>query len=123
MRPNRGINAAITALARSDSPTAVERAFALIDRMEQNGRDGPSTPHGKPTAYCYNALIHAIAKSQEPGKARMCKQVLERMIAAKDEGFHEAAPSLVTYSTILNGMFAVHDLILSSFVMQPRNAA
>lgn len=100
---SRCYSAAISAWARSESPNAVERAFALIDRMEQNGRDG--TPHGKPNAHCYNACIHAIAKSHNPGKARQCREVLERMITAKDTGFYEAAPSLITYSTIINGKF------------------
>jgi len=99
---SRCYSAAITAWARSGSLDAVDRAIALVDRMERNGRDGASSPHGKPNAHCYNACIHAIAKSREAGKARRCREVLERMVAARDDGFHEAAPSLITYSTIIN---------------------
>lgn len=97
---SRCYSAAITAWARSDSPDAVDRTFALIDRMERNGRDG--SPHGKPNAHCYNACIHAIAKSQLPDKARRCREVLTRMTLAVDNGFHESAPSYITYSTIIN---------------------
>jgi len=102
---SRCYSAAISAWARSSSSNAVERAFALIDRMEKNGRD--NTPHGKPNSHCYNACIHAIAKSYQPGKERQCGEVLQRMIEAKDAGFHEAAPSLITYSTIINGEYGI----------------
>jgi len=102
----RCYSAAISAWARSHSPNAVERTFALIDRMEKNGRD--ASPHGKPNAHCYNACIHAIAKSQKSGKAKKCRDVLQRMIAARDGGFRESAPSLITYSTIINACAFTH---------------
>ena len=91
----------MTAWARSSSPDAPDQAFAFIDRMEENGRSG--LLHSKPNAHCYNACIHAIAKSQMHGKAAKCREVLQRMKAARDDGFYESAPNLITYSTIING--------------------
>jgi hypothetical protein len=102
---SRCYSAAITAWARSNSPIAVDRALALIDRMEQNGKHG--SPHGKPNTHCYNAYIHAIAKSQHPHKAEKCKEVLQRMTAAVADGFYDSAPSSITYSTIINGECAL----------------
>lgn len=98
---SRCYSAVITAWARSGSPDAVQQSFALLDRMEQNVRDG--NPHGKPNAHCYNACIHAIAKGSHQGKAGQCEDILQRMISARDAGFYESAPSLITYSTIING--------------------
>lgn len=100
---SRCYSAVITAWARSNDPNAVDRAFALIDRMEQNGKH--TSPHGKPNTHCYNACIHAIAKSQHPRKAEKCKEVLQRMSTAVADGFHDATPSSITYSTIINGEY------------------
>ena len=100
---SRCYSAAMTAWARHGGTCAVERTFALLDKMEENGRTG--SPHAKPNSHCYNACIHAIAKSQELGKAKLCREVLRRMIAAKDDGVHAASPTSVTYSTILNGEY------------------
>jgi hypothetical protein len=100
---SRCYSAVITAWARSNDPNAVDRAFALIDRMEQNGKH--TSPHGKPNTHCYNACIHSIAKSQHTRKAEKCKEVLQRMSTAVADGFHDATPSSITYSTIINGEY------------------
>lgn len=100
----RHYSSVITAWAKSGSPDAVQRSMALLDRMEQNYRNG--NLHAKPNSYCYNSCIHAIAKSANAGKAKQCQEILNRMIAARDLGFHDAAPSRVTHSTIINGMLS-----------------
>lgn len=99
---SRCYSAAISAWARSGDRNAVSHALALVDRMEENGKSGDS-PHGKPNAHCYNSCIHAIAKSRKQGKAKLCSDILKRMEAARNDGYVEAAPTRVTYSTILNG--------------------
>ena len=98
---SRCYSAVITAWARSGSPDTVKQAFALIDRMEQNKRIG--SPHGRPNAHCYNACIHAVAKSSESDKVKYCLDILQRMNDARDAGDLDSAPTLVTYSTIVNG--------------------
>lgn len=100
---DRCYSAVITAWARNGSVKAVQRSLDLLDRMEHNLKE--DKPHGRPNAHCYNACIHAVAKSDLSGsqKARKCQEILQRMIDQKEKGFHESAPTLVTYSTILNG--------------------
>ena len=100
---DRCYSAVITAWARSGSVRAVQRSLELLDRMEQNLNEGKA--HGRPNAHCYNACIHAIAKSSlsGSGKVQKCQEILQRMIAQKERGFLESSPTLVTYSTILNG--------------------
>lgn len=102
---DRCYSAVITAWARSGSLHAVKRSLELLDKMEQNLKEGK--PHGRPNAHCYNACIHAIAKSSlsGSGKAQKCQDILQRMIAQKEKGFLDSSPTLVTYSTILNGEY------------------
>jgi hypothetical protein len=102
---DRCYSAVITAWARSGSHNAVQRSFELLYRMEQNLKTGK--PHGRPNAHCYNACIHSIAKSSlsGSGKAQKCQEILQRMISQKEKGFVESSPSLITYSTILNGEY------------------
>ncbi len=102
---DRCYSAVITAWARNGSVNAVQRSLELLDRMEHNLKE--DKPHGRPNAHCYNACIHAIAKSSLSGsqKTQKCQEILERMVDQKEKGFHESAPTLVTYSTILNGKY------------------
>ena len=98
---SRCYSAVITAFARSKSPDAVSKAFQLIDRMEKNRNEG--SPHGHPNAHCYNGVVHAIAKSRANHKAEKCKDILDRMVLARDLGHRDCSPTIITYSTILNG--------------------
>jgi len=102
---SRCYSAVITALARSKSSDAVSKAFQLIERMEKNRNEG--SPHGHPNAHCYNAVVHAIAKSRGIHKAEKCKDILERMISARGLGHRDCSPTVITYSTILNGKGAI----------------
>lgn len=94
---DRCYSAVITAWARNGSANAVQRSFELLDRMEDNLKE--DKPHGKPNAHCYNACVHAVAKSALSGsqKAKKCQAILQRVIEQKEMGFHDSAPTLVTY--------------------------
>ena len=107
---SRCYSAVITAWARSGSPDNVKHAFDLIDRMEQNKRN--NSPHGTPNSHCYNACIHAIAKSSNPEKVKHCLDILQRMIDAKNAGDIDSAPTIVTYSTIVNGKWRIFVFIV-----------
>jgi hypothetical protein len=50
-----------------------------------------------------NTVIHAIAKSTNTDKVKHCSDILQRMEAAVKAGYSDLAPTIVTYSTIMNG--------------------
>lgn len=76
---------AVDACAKTGGSVAVERAFELVDEMQENGLE--------PNVVTYNSLIHACAKAKDVDKAFV---VLERMRNEK------VSPDFVTLCSLVD---------------------
>jgi hypothetical protein len=85
----------IHCIALSGSKDAVERALAILNRMEAGDV--------RPSLYTFNCVINAIAKSKRPGKAKLALKILRRMQSVA------LGPQTVSYNNVLNACaFSTH---------------
>jgi pentatricopeptide repeat protein len=78
----------LSAWAKSEAPDAVDRAFSILNTMEQKGLD--------PNVQTYNSVIDCIA--QHGDNPEQAEAIIDRMTKA---GVH---PDVVTYNALTNGM-------------------
>ena len=82
----------LDAYAKSQNPTSLERAEALMKHMQDS-------KFCQPDVKSYTALIQKYARSDVPLKAKRAQAVLQRMTK---EGSQGVRPTVVTYNAILN---------------------
>ncbi len=84
--------------AKSEVSNADERCDALLDRMSFY-RDTLDLEDLEPDRVVYNALINALAKSQQPHVVETVEDILAMMESSPDENMR---PDIVTYATVID---------------------
>ena len=78
----------------SQAEESYDKAITILNKMEEMHRQGFGSI--QPNGFTYNSVINAVAKSTKPNKARLAKQLLERMTAAGIQ------PNNISYNAVLN---------------------
>ena len=89
----------IDAFVRRDPANAVTRAQNLVDRIVRNYADGFGV---RPSRKIFNALITALARSNDPAAAPKAEQILQWMEAQYRSGNDYVKPNEITFCAVLN---------------------
>eukprot|EP00957_Ditylum_brightwellii_P068983 5235526-Ditylum_brightwellii.AAC.1 len=77
---------------------AGQRALAILNRMEEL-HDAGYSKNIRPNSFTINAVINALSKSREIGKARMAFDTLQR---AKQKKISGVNTNIKIYNSVLN---------------------
>eukprot|EP00536_Pseudo-nitzschia_multiseries_P000151 jgi/Psemu1/321478/estExt_fgenesh1_pg.C_30021 len=77
-------NVVLTALSKSRDPDAVDRIFAILERMEEyadneNGAQPEPQPHLRPTTRSFNTALNALSYKRTTDAANRAEETLARM--------------------------------------------
>jgi pentatricopeptide repeat protein len=104
LRPNRyTYSLVLDAIAKSQKPSAAERAETLLNAMLAAavvGGDGGQ--FCEPDTAVYNTVLNAWARSKSPQAAERAEGILQTLLKRRREGLSDARPDIVTYNTLLN---------------------
>ena len=92
-------NSVIVAWARSGQPNAVERATAILQRIEKLSLANPALRPGVET---YTALLHAHAQSSRQDAGKQALLILQRMWDLVKAGSPHIKPDVTCYNTVLD---------------------
>ena len=89
--------AVLNAIAKSRDPDKATKAEKLLHRMENDGNASI-----KPNLFTYSTVIDCYAKSPEKGTAKKARELLNEMIRRAQGGEPELAPSINSYTAVLD---------------------
>ena len=84
--------------AKSEVSNAEQRCDILLDRMSHY-RDMLDLEDLEPDRVVYNAVLNALAKSQQPSVVETVEDILAMMESSQDENLR---PDIVTYATVID---------------------
>lgn len=86
--------------ARSGSPDAPQKAKAILDQMLELSEKGDV--FAKPNSQNFNAVLHALSKSNSKQSTRLADEMLQKMELPVSEGGYDVEPDRLSYAlTIL----------------------
>ena len=98
VKPNTVVyTAVLNAIAKSRDPDKATKAEKLLHRMENDGNASI-----KPNLFTYSTVIDCYAKSPEKGTAKKARELLNEMIRRAQRGEPELAPSINSYTAVLD---------------------
>jgi pentatricopeptide repeat protein len=113
LRPNRyTYSLVLDAIAKSQTPSAAERAEDLLNAMlvsatsaaatEDNSGGGGGGVVVEPDTTVYNTVLNAWARSKSPQAVERAEGIMQTMRLRQREGLSTARPDIFTYNTMLN---------------------
>lgn len=97
-------NAVIDAYAKSGEDGAAEKAEEILKRMEELYETGENLD-AKPDVRSFNSVINAWAKSRDQDNALRAQEILDFMEKLYEDGDTSIGPDVLSFSTVINGMF------------------
>lgn len=82
--------------ARSGMPDAAEKTRAVLDQMLDLYHRGDV--FAKPTCLHYNAVLHALSRSNAPDQAKTANEMLEKMERSVADGGYDVDPDRMSFA-------------------------